>query len=171
MSATPKLPAYVICTAGANAAILITRVLHALEQAHTPAQHIVIFHAEQNAGMSNGVMFEMLQRVVSQKVAPEFKDRDMVLTVKIIPSALAEGLIVLQRAIPFKAVFIGSSESSKTRELQDDLKLHLGVPVLAVEDISTPEGDSATIKSLSTIESYLQASQGGDATEHELNQQ
>lgn len=81
-------------------------------------------------------MFELLQRVVSQEVAPKFINEDLVLSVKLIPANLSDGLLTLQRTVRFREVFLGTPEDpDKAKDLVEDLQLHLGVPVKLLDDL------------------------------------
>jgi len=73
-----------------------------------------------------------LQRVVSQQIAPDFQDQDLILTVKVLPDTLLDGLIQLKRNIDFKKVFLGAgqdiSQAMKyAKEIETNLAVHCTV--------------------------------------------
>ncbi len=130
-----NLPIYVLCTGGAKARSLATMLIKLLEREEPGPKEIVIFHAEEESAR-RGMMHELLQRVVSQQIGPSFKNHDIVLTTKILPDTLVDGLIYLKKAHPFKKVFIGTGTDPETAErYARDLESNLGVPV---ENIGRP---------------------------------
>ena len=81
-------------------------------------------------------MYELLQRVVSQQIAPSFSHNDMILTVKIMPEKLVDGLIYLKRSHPFDKVFIGTgSDPEQADHYTKELEENLGVPVINIGNI------------------------------------
>lgn len=127
-----SLPTFVLCTGGAKARNLATMLIKLLEQEEPGPKEIIIFHAEEESAR-RGMMHELLQRVVSQQIAPSFKNHDVVLTVKILPETLVDGLIYLKKAHPFDKVFIGTGTDSETAEkYARDLESNLGVSVVNI---------------------------------------
>ena len=123
------LPTYVLCTGGAKARNLATMLIRFLEKEDPGPKEIIIFHAEEEEAR-RGVMFELLQRVVSQQVGPSFRDHDIVLTVKVLPETLVDGLIQLKKKRPFRKVIIGTGSDPKAasayaRELETNLGVHV----------------------------------------------
>lgn len=134
------LPTYVLCTGGAKARNLATMLLRLLDREDPGPKEVIIFHAEEEAAR-RGVMYELLQRVVSQQVVPDFKDRDIVLTVKVMPESMIDGLIQLKRAHPFKKIFIGTgSEPQNASRYARELETNLGVHVVNIGSPSTSGG-------------------------------
>lgn len=126
------LPTFVLCTGGAKARSLVTMLLRLLDREEPGPKEIIIFHAEEEEAR-RGMMFELLQRVVSQQVEPMIRDRDMVLTVKVLPETLVDGLIHLKKAHPFRRVFIGTgSDPEQASKYALDLETNLGVQVVNI---------------------------------------
>ena len=129
------LPTYVLCTAGAKARNLANSLIRLLEREEPGPKEVILYHAEEESAR-RGIMYELLQRVVSQQIAPSFKHHDMVLTVKILPETLVDGLIYLKRAHPFKKVFIGTGTDPELADrYAQDLENNLGVPVINIGHI------------------------------------
>ncbi|MBY0356398.1 MAG: APC family permease [Candidatus Obscuribacterales bacterium] len=134
------LPAYVLCTGGAKARNLATMLLRLLEREEPGPKEVIIFHAEEEEAR-RGVMYELLQRVVSQQVVPVFEDRDIILTVKVLPESMIDGLIYLKRAHPFKKIFIGTgSDPQNAAKYAKELETNLGVHVVNIGSSSTGGG-------------------------------
>lgn len=126
------LPTFVLCTGGAKARSLVTMLLRLLDREEPGPKEIILFHAEEEEAR-RGMMFELLQRVVSQQVEPMVRDRDMVLTVKVMPETLVDGLIHLKKAHPFRRVFIGTgSDPEQASKYALDLETNLGVQVVNI---------------------------------------
>lgn len=129
------LPIFVLCTGGAKARSLATMLIKLLEREEPGPKEIIIFHAEEESAR-RGMMHELLQRVVSQQIGPSFRNHDIVLTTKILPDTLVDGLIYLKKAHPFQKVFIGTGTDPELAErYARDLESNLGVPV---ENIGRP---------------------------------
>lgn len=127
-----NLPTYILCTGGAKARNLATMLIRFLDREEPGPKEIIIFHAEEEEAR-RGVVFELLQRVVSQQVAPSFKDRDIILTVKVLPETLVDGLIQLKKKRPFKKVVIGTGSDPKAASAYArDLETNLGVHVINI---------------------------------------
>ncbi|MBX9568738.1 MAG: APC family permease [Candidatus Obscuribacterales bacterium] len=134
------LPTYVLCTGGAKARNLASMLLRLLAREEPGPKEVIIFHAEEEKAR-RGVMYELLQRVVSQQIVPEFEKENMILTVKVMPETLIDGLIQLKRAHPFKKVFIGTGSDPQTaQKYAKDLETNLGVHVVNIGSPSTGGG-------------------------------
>lgn len=125
------LPTYVLCTAGAKARNLTMLLLNLLEYEEPGPKEVILFHAEQEE-KRRGIVYELLQRVVSQQIAPAFQDRDIILTVKILPETLVDGLIQLKRKRKFKKVFLGTGQDPThainfAREVETNLAVHVAI--------------------------------------------
>jgi hypothetical protein len=124
-----NLPTYVLCTGGAKARNLVTLLITLLEREDPSAKEVIIFHAEEETAR-RGMMFELLQRVVSQQVAPSFANRDLILTVKVLPETMVDGLIQLKKKRHFKKVFLGcGADISLAQTYANELETNLGVHV------------------------------------------
>lgn len=122
-----NLPTYVLCSAGAKARNLTVLLLELLEHEAPEAKEVIIFHAEEEAAR-RGIVFELLQRVVSQQVAPKFRDSDLILTVKVLPETLVDGMIQLKRYNKFKKIFLGTGQDpAQAREFAREIETNTGV--------------------------------------------
>lgn len=129
------LPTYVLCSAGAKARNLAFSLIKVLEKEEPGPKEVIIYHAEEEEAR-RGIMHELLQRVVSQQIAPSFRHHDIILTTKILPETLVDGLIYLKRAHPFSKVFIGTgSHPELADKYTQDLENNLGVPVINIGHI------------------------------------
>jgi amino acid transporter len=121
------LPGYVLCTGGAKARKLATLLLELLETEDPGPKEVIIYHSEEEPAR-RGIMHELLQRVISQQVAPSFKNNDIILTVKVLPEALIDGLIQLKRSMSFRKVFLGSGQDTEqARRFAHEIETNLGI--------------------------------------------
>ena len=123
-----NLTKYVLCTGGTGARRLINQSLRYILKEDKQSFELVIFHAEDGRD-PQGFFSELLQRVVSQQVAPIY-NKDFILTVKILPETLIEGLQTLKKTYNFKSVFLGSGRDPSTaegigKELAKELDIHV----------------------------------------------
>lgn len=129
------LPTYVLCTAGAKARNLTVLLLDLLEHEEPGPKEVIIFHAEEEAAR-RGIVFELLQRVVSQQVAPKFKDRDIILTVKVLPETLIDGMIALKRVRKFKKIFLGTGQDpTQARDFAREIETNTGVHACVINAV------------------------------------
>lgn len=136
-----ELPTYVVCTGGAKARNLATMIIKLLDREETGPKEIIIFHAEEES-TRRGLMQELLQRVVTQQLATSFKDKDLVISVKVLPESLVDGLIALKRAHPFKRVFIGTgTDPTQAQHYARDLETNLGIHVVNVGAFNSLTGE------------------------------
>ena len=124
-----NLPKFVLCVGGTSARSLINTGLHyVIKKMNGQPFEFVIFHAEQDKD-KNGFTAELLQRVVSQQIAPIYRD-DFVLQIKALPGDFIEGLILLKEKISFESLLIGTGRSyESTQALAEELKKELEVNV------------------------------------------
>ncbi|MCB0343067.1 MAG: APC family permease [Pseudobdellovibrionaceae bacterium] len=127
------LPRYILCTGGTGARRLITTALkRILSERHDPFE-LVIFHAEDGKD-PEGFFFELLQRVVSQQIAPIYAKNDVILTVKILPGSLAEGLQTLKKTYDFQTLLFGSGRDPEaSRTLGEHISEELEIEVIHIE--------------------------------------
>lgn len=127
------LPKYVVCAGGTGARRLLN---HAVKKSKKlskgEAFELVIFHAEENKD-PEGFFFELLQRVVSQQIAPIYQDTDCILTVKILPGSLIEGLITLKGSMSFDTLMIGvGRKKANVEKIKENLEQELELQVLPI---------------------------------------
>ena len=111
------LPKFVLCAGGTGARRLINNCLRFIfkhRSGSTQPFELLVFHAENNKD-PKGFFFEQLIRVVSQQIAPIYH-QDMVLSVKILPGTLNEGLQTLKQSTKIEEIFIGHSKNLKEDE-------------------------------------------------------
>lgn len=127
------LPKYILCTGGTGARRLINNAIKKiLQERRKDPFELVIFHAEDGKD-PEGFFFELLQRVVSQQIAPIYADRDFVLTVKILPGSLSEGLQTLKKSYDFQTVLFGAGKDPyASQKLGEQITEELEVDVLHI---------------------------------------
>lgn len=127
------LPKYVLCAGGTGARRLINKsVKHLLKNTTGPFE-LVVFHAEENKD-PEGFFFELLQRVVSQQIAPIYNEHDLILSVKILPGSLTEGLHSIKNSVVFKSLILGMHKNTpQFAELIDDIKEELEVDIITLK--------------------------------------
>jgi hypothetical protein len=136
-SAVTELPEdlkkYVLCTGGTGARRLINSAIREILAQHNEPFELVIFHAEEGKD-PEGFFFELLQRVVSQQIAPIYQGRDLILTVKILPGSLQEGLQTLKRSYAFESVLFGTGRDPyASQRLGQEVEEELEIDVLQLK--------------------------------------
>ena len=130
---TNDLPKYVLCVGASKTRRLIMNTLGRIKrmQKGKPFE-LILFYAEGEDLDDSEIFYELLQRVVSQQIAPIIK-YDVILTVKILPGTLLEGLNTLKNTIPFNEVFFGvGHDPIHTYELKDEVSKELEVSITSV---------------------------------------
>ncbi|MCB0422310.1 MAG: APC family permease [Bdellovibrionales bacterium] len=123
------LPKYVLCTGGTGARRLINNALKSILSERSDPFELIIFHAEDGKD-PEGFFFELLQRVVSQQIAPIYRD-SFILTVKILPGSLSEGLQTLKKGINFQTLLFGSGRDPKASQaLGEEIASELEIDVI-----------------------------------------
>ena len=93
---------------------------------------LILFYAEDENLDDNEIFYELLQRVVSQQIAPIITN-NVILTVKILPGSLLEGLSALKKTIPFNQVFFGvGHDPVHTYELKEEIAKELEISITSV---------------------------------------
>ncbi len=133
----PNLPddlkKYILCTGGTRARRLINQTLRHILREDKNSFELVIFHAEDGKD-SEGFFSELLQRVVSQQVAPIY-NKDLILTVKILPDTLLEGLQSLKKTYSFENIFVGTGRDPKSLEkIHQEIMKELDLNVIHIEE-------------------------------------
>ena len=127
------LSKYVLCVGASKTRRLIMNTLSRIRrmQQGQPFE-LILFYAEGEDMDDSEIFYELLQRVVSQQIAPIIK-YDVILTVKILPGSLLEGLSSLKKTIPFNEVFFGvGHDPVHTYELKDEVSKELEVSIISV---------------------------------------
>ncbi len=122
----------VLCIGGTGERRLIAAALDKIFRVRTQPFELVVFHAED--GENEVFLFERLQRVVSQQIAPVFQSKNFVLTVKILPGSVLEGLYTLKKRYDFKKVFFGvGGHPIEAAHMARDIKKELEVNVEVID--------------------------------------
>ncbi len=102
------LKKYVLCAGGVNVRRLINQCIEVLLKREEKFE-LIIFHAEDSPEEEKeSFFFELLQRVISQQIAPLYEKRgDFILTVKVLPGGLEEGLQGLKKITHIERIFLG----------------------------------------------------------------
>lgn len=130
-----NLPHYILCIGQVRGQQLINRVLNHIVKYKTKEFELVIFHAEDGKD-KEGFFFEQIQRIVSQQVAPLY-NHNIILTVKVLPGTLLEGLHTLHKQYEFKQVVVGMwnhFEGENIRDWLAELSKDLDLSVICIED-------------------------------------
>ena len=137
LQSMPELPEdlkkYILCIGTANTRRLIMTALKKIKSIEKNQPYeLVLFYAEDEDIEDSGVFYEILQRVVSQQIAP-IVSQDIILTVKILPGSLVEGLTTLKKTIPFKDVFFGSGHDPvHAYELKETIAKELEISITSI---------------------------------------
>ena len=130
------LPKYLLCLGEHRIRRLIVQTINFIsEKKESGPFELVCFHAEQeDEGSSTNEYHELLQRVVSQQIAPIYQSQDFILTVRILPAKLSEGLQNLKNSISPRSIYFGMGRdldhsSVKAREA---LSKELEMPIESI---------------------------------------
>ncbi len=128
-----NLPKYILCVGEAKARRLIMNTLHRIKRLKKGEPfELILFYAEDEDLSDSEIFYELLQRVVSQQIAPIITN-DVILTVKILPGSLLEGLSALKKTIPFNEVFFGAGHDPvHTYELKEEISKELEISITSV---------------------------------------
>ena len=128
------LPRHILCVGEHRLRRLISKTLIFVSEKHPGPFELVLFYAEEEESASNHGFYEVLQRVVSQQIAPFYRDRDIILTVKILPGNLLEGLRTLKKTTSPKAVYFGiGRDPEHSRSIQRHISGEIEFPITTVK--------------------------------------
>ena len=127
------LTKYILCVGSTKTRRLIMNSLcHIHRIQDGDPYELILFHAEGEDQNESEIFYELLQRVVSQQIAPIVK-KDLILTVKILPGNLLEGLTALKNTITFNDVFFGvGHDPAHTYELKQEISKELDISITSV---------------------------------------
>ncbi len=134
MSELPdNLPKYILCIGTANTRRLIMATLVKIRRIQKKEPYeLILFYAENEDVEDSELFYELLQRVVSQQIAP-IVEQDIILTVKILPGNLLEGLSTLKNTTSFNEVFFGlGHDPIHTYKLKEDISKELEISITSV---------------------------------------
>ena len=128
-----NLPKYVLCVGAFKTRRLIMNTLNSIKRTQKGQPfELILFYAEGEDLDNSEIFYELLQRVVSQQIAPIIK-YDVILTVKILPGNLLEGLNSLKKTIPFSEAFFGvGHDPAHTYELKNEISKELEISITSV---------------------------------------
>lgn len=134
LSDLPKdLKKHILCISTANTRRLILATLNQIyrEKNNQPFE-LILFYAEAEDTEDSEIFYELLQRVVSQQIAPIVK-KDVILTVKILPGSLMEGLTTLKKAIDCVSVYFGvGHDPIHSHKLKSQIAKELEISIVSV---------------------------------------
>ncbi|MCY4321910.1 MAG: APC family permease [Bdellovibrionaceae bacterium] len=127
------LPKYVLCVGSFKTRRLIMNTLSRIKKMKEGEPfELILFYAEGEDLDSSEIFYELLQRVVSQQIAPIIK-YDVILTVKILPGRLLDGLNTIKKTIPFNEVFFGvGHDPMHTHELKEEISKDLEISITSI---------------------------------------
>lgn len=124
------LKKFVLCAGGTGARRLIHQAIRKIKSEYTLEPfELIVFHAETQPD-PEGFFYELLQRVVSQQIIPVHQRQDMVITVKILPGDLIEGLQTLRKIVHYDFLFMGGSATKNSAELISTIEHDLEVEIV-----------------------------------------
>ena len=127
------LPKYVLCTGKSKTRHLILSTLqHITRIEENQPFELILFYAEGQDVDDGEIFYELLQRVVSQQIAPLITG-NVILTVKILPGKLMEGLDTLRKNINFKTAYFGSGHDPvHSYQLKETIAKELEISITSV---------------------------------------
>ncbi len=127
------LPKHVLCIGEHRVRRLISKTLNFILKNRVGPFELILFYAENEEATSNDIFHELLQRVVSQQIAPMYKDKNIILTVKILPGNLLEGLQTLKKSVALKTIYFGvGRDSDHSYEIKTYISKEIEVPITAI---------------------------------------
>ena len=128
-----NLPQHILCIGEHRVRRLISKTLNFVAEKYPGPFELTLFYAEEEESTSNRTFYEVLQRVVSQQIAPIYKDTDIILTVKILPGNLLEGLRTLKRSISPKAIYFGvGRDPDHSHEIREYIANEIELPITTI---------------------------------------
>ena len=127
------LPKHILCISEHRVRRLISKTLGFIEKKHPGPFELILFYAE-HEDTSHRLFHEVLQRVVSQQIAPFYKNQDIILTVKILPGNLLEGLRSLKDTVNPKAIYFGvGRDTEHSQKLQSFISKEMEFSITTIQ--------------------------------------
>ena len=125
---------FILCVGNHRIRRLINQTIKYILQKHKEPFEIILFYAEEEEESSMYIHFhELLQRVVSQQIAPIHINKDIILTVKILPENLIEGLKFLKNTIDFEFVYFGvGKDIDHSHQIREEVARELEIQVVNI---------------------------------------
>jgi len=128
------LPKYIVCIGEHRVRRLISQTLNFVQKYHPGPFELILFYAEDEESTANKAFYEVLQRVVSQQIAPIYQNKDIILTVKILPGNLLEGLRELKQSISPKAIYFGiGRDPEHSAEIKEQISSEIEFPIITLQ--------------------------------------
>lgn len=129
-----NLPKHIVCIGEHRVRRLISKTLNFVSEKHPGSFELILFYAEtEEASSSLHGFHETLQRVVSQQIAPIYQNKNIILTVKILPGNLLEGLRTLKKTIVPKAIYFGRGRDSEHSEkIKQYISSEIEMPITTI---------------------------------------
>ena len=126
-------PKFILCVGSYRIRKLINKTLEYILKRHNTPFELILFYAEDEPGINNVNFYEILQRVVSQQIAPLHQNKDVILTVRITPSSLLEGLEGLTKTTPYQNIFFGvGHDQDYSYELKEGIENELEIKMTSI---------------------------------------
>ena len=124
---------YILCIGTINTRRLIASTLRKINhKIHNKPFELIIFYAEDEDAEDSELFYESLQRIVSQQVALSI-NIDVILTVKILPESLMEGLNTLKNTTDVKGFYFGAGhDPAHSYELKEKIAKELEISITSV---------------------------------------
>ena len=128
------LPKHILCISEHRVRRLISKTLAFIEAKHPGPFELILFYAEdEDSSHPHRLFYEVLQRVVSQQIAPIYRNQDIILTVKILPGNLLEGLRSLKDTVEPKAIYFGvGRDTEHSQQLQSFISKEMEFPITTI---------------------------------------
>ena len=126
---------FVLCVGAHRIRLLINKTVeYILKNEKEPFELILFYAEEEDASDGQNVHFhEIFQRVVSQQIAPLHAHKDIILTVKILPENLMEGLKALKKSVNFEKIYFGvGKEPDHSYNLRDEAAKEMEVQITSI---------------------------------------
>ena len=128
-----NLPQHILCIGEHRLRRLISKALNFISEKNPGPFELILFYAEEEESASNHGFYEVLQRVVSQQIAPIYKNKDIILTVKILPGSLLEGLRTLKESVTPKAIYFGvGRDPDHSYEVRKYIASEIEMPITTI---------------------------------------
>lgn len=135
----PTLPTYVVCTASLAPEVLVTEISHVLK-AYGENIEIILFHAEEQQADAQAVS-EGLERFISQQLEAFYEDRNLILSMKVLPGNLVEVLPEYVKKRPVERIFISTGHDPEASEaLREHLANETAIDVVRLNVQDLPKG-------------------------------
>ena len=128
-----ELPKYILCVGAYRTRRLITDTIAYITKSESRPFELILFYAEDEDPGLSGLFYEVLQRTVSQQIAPLHDNKDIILTVKILPGSLVEGLQTIKKSTNFEHIYFGLGRDAKhSFELQEHIEKELEISITCI---------------------------------------